>query len=535
LSLDALGSGQSSYDLFSNPSGIQGDILNTSTRGEDTSPDWVWESAGKVTEEGYTAEMRIPFKSIRFKSGADVRMGVIFWRGVSRLGTSASWPDLQRGKSIFTRYAPLRMHDLKQPRTLEVIPNLNYSLRQTRETPAQWGEYDSKPDAGFTVKYGITSSVTLDGTYRPDFIQVESDTFQAEINQRFPVFYSEKRSIFMEGMGTFELAGTVGDGNIRTAVHTRRIVDPLCGLKLTGNLGNFTFATLSASNRAPGQLDVSDPNAGERMSCNIGRVLYSVGKGSCSGGLFTDTEFAGRHNRVAAGDISLHLGEHQSWSATVIGSNTVPLDGTPDRNGMAAQMSYGDSSKRYEASAQLEQYDHDFKMDTGSYNRTGITGGWVYSGISLYPNETRFKWLKRVNPFVFVRGYRDRVQGGNDRVYVAALRANFTRQGYAQINVVRGREPWAGQLFDIRAVEMTGQAQPAHPLCTGLVRPPLGRPSRIYRQHHQHPHELSDQQAPLRARDRAVRQLARPHTYGLSRILRACSGDCGLCRLWGAV
>jgi len=59
LSLDALGSGQSSYDLFSNPSGIQGDILNTSTRGEDTSPDWVWESAGKVTEEGYTAEMRI--------------------------------------------------------------------------------------------------------------------------------------------------------------------------------------------------------------------------------------------------------------------------------------------------------------------------------------------------------------------------------------------------------------------------------------------------------------------------------------------
>jgi len=96
------------------------------------------------------------------------------------LGTSASWPDLQRGKSIFTRYAPLRMHDLKQPRTLEVIPNLNYSLRQTRETPAQWGEYDSKPDAGFTVKYGHhllrDPRRDIPARLHP---RVESDTFQA--------------------------------------------------------------------------------------------------------------------------------------------------------------------------------------------------------------------------------------------------------------------------------------------------------------------------------------------------------------------
>ena len=233
---------------------------------------------------------------------------------------SASWPDLPRGKSIFTRYAPLRLHDLKQPLTLEAIPNLTYSLRQTRRTPDQWGKADSKPDAGITVKYGITSSVTLDGTYRPDFSQVESDAFQVEVNQRYPIFYSEKRPFFMEGMGTFELAGAEGDGNMRTAVHTRRIVDPLYGVKLTGNLSKFTFAALSASDRAPGQVDSSDPNYGERKSFNVGRALYSVGKGSYVGGLFTDTEFGGGHNRVAAGDVSLHIGEHQQWSATVIGT-----------------------------------------------------------------------------------------------------------------------------------------------------------------------------------------------------------------------
>lgn len=279
------------------------------------------------------------------------------------------------------------------------------------------------------------------------------------MNQRYPIFYSEKRPFFMEGMGTFELAGTGGDGNMRTAVHTRRIVDPLFGLKLTGSLGKFTFATLSASDRAPGQIDSSDPNFGERKNFNIGRMLYSLGKGSYVGGLFTDTEFGGGHNRVSAGDVSLHLGDHQNWSATMIGSETLPLDGSAGRKGIVAQMSYGYSSKRYEAAAQLEHYDRDFQMDTGFYNRTGITGGWVYSGINLYPDETRHAWIKRVNPFIFVRGYRDRVQGGNDHVVVAALRAFFTRQGFLQVNLVRGREPWARQTFDIRSLEINSQAQ----------------------------------------------------------------------------
>jgi len=459
LSLDALGSRQSSYDLFVNPNGVQGDILNTSTRGEDTSPDWVWYSAAKITPSGYSAEMRIPLKSIRFKSGAQVRMGVTFFRRVSRLGVSASWPDLPRGQSIFTRYAPVLFRDLRQPLTLEAIPNFTYSWKQSREASGRWGKADSKPDAGITVKYGITSSVALDGTYRPDFSQVESDTFQVEVNRRYPIFYSEKRPFFMEGMGTFELAGSGGDGNMQTAVHTRRIQDPLFGMKLTGSLGRFTFATLTASDRAPGKLDSSDPQAGERKNFNIGRVLYSLGEGNYVGGLFTDTEFGGSHNRVAAGDLSFHIGDHQNWSTTVIGTDTLPLGGGAGQRGLAAQMTYGYTNKRYEASVQLEHYDRDFKMDTGFYNRTGITGGWAYSGINLYPDETRTKWLKRINPFLFVRGYRDRIQGGNDMIVLAGLRLYFTRQGMFRVHLVRGREPWAGQRFEIRSTELQGQAQ----------------------------------------------------------------------------
>ncbi len=94
-------------------------------------------------------------------------------------------------------------------------------------------------------KLGITSGITLDGTINPDFSQVESDAFQVQVNQRFPVFFSEKRPFFMEGMGLFNIAGTGGDGNMRTAVHTRKIVDPIFGSKVTGTIGKTTFGVLN--------------------------------------------------------------------------------------------------------------------------------------------------------------------------------------------------------------------------------------------------------------------------------------------------
>jgi len=85
LSLDSVGNGQSSYDMFVNPAGVQGDILTTPSAGENSAPDWVWDSAGRRTDQGYDVEMRLPLTSIRFVSGAEVHMGVLFWRRVSRL------------------------------------------------------------------------------------------------------------------------------------------------------------------------------------------------------------------------------------------------------------------------------------------------------------------------------------------------------------------------------------------------------------------------------------------------------------------
>ena len=125
FTLDALGNKQSAYHFFVNPNGIQGDILNTAISGEDLAPDFVWE-AGRLTENGYSVEVALPLRTIRFKSGERVMMGILFRRRISRLGTSGSWPEIKPGVGLFNIHAKIRYDDLKRPLNLEILPSFTY-------------------------------------------------------------------------------------------------------------------------------------------------------------------------------------------------------------------------------------------------------------------------------------------------------------------------------------------------------------------------------------------------------------------------
>jgi hypothetical protein len=459
LSLDAVGNQQQSYDLFVNPLGVQGDILNTATAGETTSPDWVWDSAGRVTPEGYDVEIRVPWKSIRFTSGDDVKMGILFWRRVSRIGTSASWPALPPDKPFFQNHAPMLLRDLRRPLSLEVVPSATYSRNEVRTSPESYGDVESKPDFGASVKYGITSTATIEATANPDFSQVESDAFQVEVNQRYPVFYSEKRPFFMEGMGTFELAGTGGDGNMRTAVHTRKIVDPAWGAKSSGTAGRVSFATLAAADVAPGHSPDADPLVKSRRELFlIGRATWSLGNGSYVGAIGTDAELASGHNRVFGADASLKKGPH-TLNGTFLSSQSLSADGRTHTAGASGQAFYAYETKRFAAVSQTEHYDRDFRMDTAFYNQTGITANWSFVQLSFYPDEKKHAWIKRISPFVFTKVARDRVQEGDELFGLVGVRANFTRQGFFRTDFAWGQEPWAGQEFATRWIRVIGEAQ----------------------------------------------------------------------------
>ena len=460
LSLDSVGNGQSSYDLFVNPAGVQGDILTTPSAGENSAPDFVWDSAGRRTPEGYDVEMRIPLTTIRFKSGPEVRMGILFWRRVSRLGMSASWPVVPAGRSFLERHAMLVLHDLRRPLTLEVTPSATYSRRQTRATPTSFAPADGSPDAGLSVKYGITSSATLEGTVNPDFSQVESDAFQVQVNQRYPLFFSEKRPFFMEGMGSFELAGVGGDAVMRTAVHTRRIADPLWGAKTTGTAGRVGFGILAAGDEAPGHQLEGEPNPflGERRDFFIARSQLSLGRSSYVGGILTDTEFGTGHNRVGGADVSLRFGQ-QGASGTFLATTTVSPDGRETKSGLGGQATYSFENKRIVVVSQMEHYDRGFQMDTAFLNQVGITQGWTFVAPSFYPDAKKHPWFKRFVPFVFAQYGHDRIQGGGKWIVVPGVRMHFTRQGFLRIDGLVGQEPWVQRTFDIRNVRLIGQAQ----------------------------------------------------------------------------
>jgi hypothetical protein len=446
LSLDSAGTGQAAYHLFSNPSASQMDALNTSASGEQFDADMVWFSAAKTTPDGYVVEVQIPLQTLRFSGADEVRMNLVFFRKVSRIGYSYAWPEMLPGQWVFDRPSRLVFSNLQPRRLVELLPSVTYGINQQRKA-GSWDPADDKFNFGASGKLGITSGITLDGTINPDFSQVESDAFQVQVNQRYPVFFSEKRPFFMEGMGLFNIAGTGGDGNMRTAVHTRRIIDPIYGSKLTGTIGKTAFGVLNAVDDSPTPPFTveGEPFDVPNKVTTVGRATYGLRRSDYIGGIFTHTQHDGRHNLVAGGDVSLRPSDKHSLSATFLTSSTRDRD-KADLAGNTAQASYTFATRRWLTTNQVEHYDKDFVMDTAFYNRTGFTGVWSFSEVNFYPKST---WLQRIHPFYFAKYGRDRVQNGDEDYLLTGVRLNVTRQGFLNFSHGRGHESWLGTKYKV--------------------------------------------------------------------------------------
>lgn len=441
MSLDSAGTGQSAYHLFSNPSGSQMDAINTSASGEQFDADVVWYSVGKTTSDGYVVEVSIPLQTLRFKGGDQVRMGLVFFRKVSRIGVSYAWPEMLPGQWVFDRPAHIIFNNLKPRRLVELLPSVTYGVNQSRDlATTKWNGAETNTNVGGSGKLGITSAITLDGTINPDFSQVESDQFQIAVNQRYPLFFSEKRPFFMEGMGLFNVAH--GD-SMRTAVHTRRIVDPLFGDKLTGTAGKTTFGVLNALDDHPG--DVGDRGASyadRNKMFTIGRATYALRRSDYVGGIFTQTQHAGRYNVAAGGDLSIRPSSPQQITASFISTRTGG-DGVEEEQGNEAHASYSYETRRFQSGSTVEHYDRDFQMDTAFYQRTGFTDVVTYNEVNWYPGPK----LRRVSPFLFGKAGKDRIQDGHEYFLNTGLRFNFTRQSNLNIETSYGEEAWRGQQF----------------------------------------------------------------------------------------
>ena len=287
--LDTFNDQRRAYVLLFNPLGVQADGIFTEGQGIDYSFDLVMQSKGTLTADGYTIEVAIPFASLRYDAGPGKLWGLHVLRLIRHLDEWDTWMPLRResrdfNTATFIRFVEQAGHiggieNVGRKRTLELIPTLTLSEtgRRLRSVPraqtsgnaglTDSGRFVNQPmkiEPGLTAKLMLSSAATLDAALNPDFAQVEADQLVVTANQRFPIFYDEKRPFFLEGNDIFRTAIKV--------VHTRTIIDPDFALKLTGKRGRNSFGLLWASDNAPG--DFSDEERNDpAIRPGIGRFL----------------------------------------------------------------------------------------------------------------------------------------------------------------------------------------------------------------------------------------------------------------------
>lgn len=333
LLIDTFNDKRRAYELFFNPLGIQQDGFLTEGGNDDYSIDIVMESKGSLTSDGYTVEVAIPFKSLRYEAGKGRLWGVHILRQIKHVnGEQDSWMPISRDQSGLLSQAGhiTGLEGISTERTLELIPSLTLSETGKRKAPitvaqiAQGGRFVNEPikfDPGLTGKYSITPTVTLDFAVNPDFAQVESDQLVVQANQRFPIFFPEKRSFFLEGIDIFQTQ--------IAAVHTRAIIDPDFAVKLTGKIARNTFGLLLASDNGPGNFSEDErPTANPRLldknaSVGILRLKRDVGKAdSFVGFLGTYRQFVDTKNALGGFDGRFRVDKTTtfSWQALATSS-----------------------------------------------------------------------------------------------------------------------------------------------------------------------------------------------------------------------
>ncbi len=334
LTLDTFKDQRHGLVFANNPVGVQAEGLWTEGGGNnpDNSWDTVWNSSGKVTDRGYIVLQEIPFISLRFKSAPEQVWGVTLYRSISRKNESDFWPWISaKIQGRLNQEGTIAGLDNVEPgRNLQLIPYVNArSFRSIDDRDVADPRYSSKTfqgKVGLDAKYVVHNNLVLDATINPDFSQVESDDPQNTVNQRFEVFFPEKRPFFLENSNFFESIGNFQNDRL---LFTRRIADPDAGLRLTGKQGPWALGFFAADDRSPGKIvPPGDPLEGKRAYFFVGRVAHDVGQNSSVGVIYTDREFNGEWNRVGGIDGTFKLAKN--WTGafrSVISSTNSKTDG----------------------------------------------------------------------------------------------------------------------------------------------------------------------------------------------------------------
>ncbi len=393
--LDTRNDGKTALMFLANPRGIQYDAITNDSSGEDSSPDFYWDSVARITPTGWTLEIRIPFSSLRYNSAAVQTWGILLYRNRPRDFRYQMFNSkLPRGTTCFICHEqkmtgltglPSGNHAVLAPYATgseQALPRGDAGTPLERQSP-RW-------EAGLDAKWTPNANTAIDAAINPDFSQVESDVAQITANQRFALFFPEKRPFFLEGLELFSTP--------IQAVYTRTITSPRWGLRATGEVGSSLYTFLVAEDRGGGSVIVPGPNgsnlANEDFSSRvaIGRGRKDFGS-SYASFLLTDREIeGGGHNRVFGPDFLWRPGSDD----TVTGQLLISDSQTPNRPDLAAEwdgrnlsshagyLNWGHSTRTWDWSLQYLDIGDEFRADLGFLPQVGVRDSTASLGRSFF-------------------------------------------------------------------------------------------------------------------------------------------------------
>lgn len=449
LMIDPFNDERRGFQFRINPLGVQADAIFSQNEGvEDFSFDMIWESAARITSEGYVIEIAIPLAQIRFPRTDGVQTwGVDVGRSYPRnVRHRISAAPISRGNNclLCQIHKVTGFEGLKPGRNLEVAPTV--TAKRTDEAPELGGRLetgDEEVDPGVSARWGITPNVTLNAAINPDFSQVEADVAQLDVNERFALFFPEKRPFFLEGIDIFSTP--------LQAVFTRTVVDPDWGLKLTGKEGRNAFGVFANDDQVNSFLIPSNQGTdfillNESVTSGVVRYRRDVGANSTLGGLITAREGDDYHNRVFGLDSFIRFNAASTLRTQYLRSDTLyPREvATTFRQsldafqGDALLLDYEFSGPKWFGSLDYEDRDPEFRADSGFVPRVDIREARGFLQRQIYGEQG--DWYTQWNVGLSTQRTEDHESNLTDERIDLFTNVSGPRQSFLELSLEQNTE-----------------------------------------------------------------------------------------------
>jgi len=478
--IDPFGNATWAYIFNVNPYGIQADGLWSANRGSDNSFDMVWESAARITDSGYQVEMSIPFASIRFPTGQEQNWKVDFYRTHPRdTRREYSWAAYDRNQKCWPcQWGTVSgMKDVSPGKGIEIIPSVVSYQSGTRIDPDNFKNDNIDGEISLNAKYAVSSVITAEAAYNPDFSQVESDAGQIDVNTNFALFYPEKRPFFQEGSDLYF--------SWINAIYTRSINDPQAAAKISGRANKSSYIYLLARDEhSPMILPFEEGSAylvNGRSTSNIFRLQRSLGGSSRAGIILTDRRMDGGGSGTLAafdGEILLTNTIYFQWefhgtytrepnNAELSqglegitfdkGRHTAAFDGE-SYPGHAALVAIGRGGNTYWLDLTYYERNPTFRADNGFEPNNNYREMQTISRYNFFPNK---KAIRRLGFNMFTRTRWNFEKYKKAQFVNFSVNADMIGQTFVETNLQYGTENLRGVDFDrIWSLTFNGSSNP---------------------------------------------------------------------------